>query len=308
VDALNSTSANYTLFVPVDSAFEHHHHGGKHPGKDDEHKQPSKEFIEDVIRYHIGLDVYPARRILTTHTLPTALNEKELGSKQQRLRTSVGLGGVRINFYSKVVSADIGAANGVIHGVDSILVPPPMIGRLISLFPAEFSTLLLAYIKTDFVKFIHNVKMAGSTVFAPSNAAFVRLGPRVNAFLFNTDRGLKYLDAILKYHIVPNATLYSDAFYDGRGQEVEGLETEHYDFETLLKDAHVGVDVVTLASFTTIRVNGFSYVTIKDGLGKNGVVQVIDKVLIPPHKKGEHDGDEDMEVEELIERLSPLVD
>lgn len=106
VDTLNSTSANYTLFVPIDSAFEHlpdcHHHKGK-----DGKKKPSKEFIESVLKYHIGLDVYNARRILTTHTLPTTLNEKLLGKEPQRLRTSVGLGGVRINFYSKVVAADI---------------------------------------------------------------------------------------------------------------------------------------------------------------------------------------------------------
>jgi hypothetical protein len=55
-----------------------------------------------------------------------------------------------------------------------------MIGRVISLFPAQFSTLLLAYDKTDFVKFVHNVKMNGSTVFAPSNSAWERLGPKAN--------------------------------------------------------------------------------------------------------------------------------
>lgn len=106
VDTLNSTKANYTLFVPVDSAFdhipEHHHHKGK-----DGKKKPSKKFIESVLQYHIGLDTYNARRILTTHTLPTTLDEKLLGKEPQRLRTSVGLGGVRLNFYSKVVAADI---------------------------------------------------------------------------------------------------------------------------------------------------------------------------------------------------------
>lgn len=98
VQLLNSTSANYTLFVPVDSAFEHI----------PEHKKPSKEFVESVLRYHIGLGLYPAGRVLVTHTLPTALDEPLLGDKPQRLRTSVGLlSGVRVNFYSKVIAVDI---------------------------------------------------------------------------------------------------------------------------------------------------------------------------------------------------------
>lgn len=192
-----------------------------------------------------------------------------------------------------------------------------MIGRLISLFPSEFSTLLLAYVKTDFVEFIHHVKMVGSTVFVPSNFAFARLGIRTNAFLFNTDTGLKYLKAILKYHIAPNATLYSDAFYDETGKsggEPGSRNTEHFDLETLLPDTRVSVDIATLAAFKTIRVNGFSYVTIADGIGKNGAVHVIDKVLIPPckHKHGHGKGGEavdgPIEPEELMERFSDYVD
>lgn len=97
VELLNSTSANYTLFVPVDDSFEHI----------PEDKKPSKEFVEAVLKYHIGLGLYPAGRVLVTHTLPTALNEPWLGGNPQRLRTSVGLlSGVRLNFYSKVVAVD----------------------------------------------------------------------------------------------------------------------------------------------------------------------------------------------------------
>lgn len=100
VKLLNETKGDdfYTLFVPTDEAFEHI---PKH------HEKPSDEFIQNAIRYHIGLGVYPAERILTTHTLPTAYKEKLLGDQPQRLRTSVGLSGVRINVYSKVVVADV---------------------------------------------------------------------------------------------------------------------------------------------------------------------------------------------------------
>lgn len=98
VELLNSTDSNYTLFVPLDKAFE---------DIPDDHKKPSKKVVEDALRYHIGLGEYPAKRILHTYTLPTAHDEELLGGEPQRLRTSVGLGGVKINFYSKVVAADI---------------------------------------------------------------------------------------------------------------------------------------------------------------------------------------------------------
>lgn len=316
VDALNSTDAKYTLFAPIDSAFDgipdHHHHDGD----DDDDGDKKRQFIESVLKYHVGLDVYNVRTLLTTRTLPTALKEKHLGDEAQRLRASVGLGGVRLNFYSRIVAGNIGASNGIIHGVDKILVPPPSVGRLVSLFPGHFSTLLLAFEKTDFADFIHNVTTVGGTLFAPDNHAFTRLGPRANAFLFNTDKGLKYLSALLKYHIAPNATLYSDEFYDERGksgkQEPVTLGREHFDLDTFLGDAHVGVDIATLGVFRSIRVNGFSYVTIADGIGKDGVVQVIDKVLVPPYKHKQDSGNESMdgpiEVDELIERLSGYVE
>lgn len=188
-----------------------------------------------------------------------------------------------------------------------------MVGRELSLFPGQFSTLLLAYEKTDFVDYIHGVKMVGSTVFAPSNAAFSRLGLKANAFLFNTETGLKYLRALLKYHIAPNATLYTDAFYDkthGHEERVDVWEREHYDLPTLLDDTHVGVDIARFGVFLSLRVNGFAHTPVTDGIAKNGVIHVVDKVLFPPckHKHGqESDDTEDIEVEDLKERLAGYV-
>jgi uncharacterized surface protein with fasciclin (FAS1) repeats len=304
---LNSTDANYTLFVPTDEAFEHipDHHKDK----------PSDEFVEDVLNYHLGIGEYPASRILFTHTVPTVLKESLLGDKPQRLRTSVGLSGVRVNVYSKVIAVNFKTKNGIIHAVNRILVPPPYIGKEISLFPAQFSTLLLAYDKTDFVKYIHDVPMVGSTVFAPSNQAWARLGARANAFLFNTDTGKKYLRALLKYQIVPNVTLYSDEVYygDEKITKITKLtghgDNFHIELPTLLEKS-VGVDVHTFKSWTTIVLNGQTSIGFQDAVGKNGVIQVPRSIPIPPHRKGEHPSELDGEisVEELVERLQDYVE
>ena len=184
-----------------------------------------------------------------------------------------------------------------------------MVGVILTLFPSEFSTLLLAYEKTDFVKFVHSQKMIGSTMFAPSNKAFESLGPKANAFLFNTDHGKKYLSAILKYNIVPNATVYSDAFYDKRNNqdEVEGkVGQEHYDLETLLPKANLGVDVGHFLGFSFIRVNGFTDVVIHDGIARNGAIHVVNKMVLPPHK-GKRTQTTDITVESLKECLDDYI-
>ncbi|VUC28467.1 unnamed protein product [Clonostachys rosea] len=298
VKILNGTETNHTLFVPIDEAFEHL----------PDHEPPSKEYIEAALKYHIGLGDYPVPRLLSTNTLPTAYNERGLGGEPQRLRTRVSLAGVTVNFYSKVVAADIFAKNGVIHAVRHILVPPPPLGPILALDPSRFSTLLLAYQKTDFVKYVHGLKINGSTLFAPDNEAFAALGPRANAFLFNTHKGLKYLDALLKYQIAPNATLYTDAFYDKTGKDKTENWEEHYDLATLLPGANIGVDIKTILGFKIFLINGFTKAKIEDVVGKNGVIQVVNKVLIPPrNKQHREDVGGEIELEDLMERLDAYI-
>lgn len=209
------------------------------------------------------------------------------------------------------------ATNGVVHIIDRVIVPPTMVGRELSLVPSLFSTLLLAYEKTDFVKFIHPIKMEGSTVFAPTNRAFSRLGPRANAFLFNTDKGKVILKALLKYQIVANVTLYSDASYGYTEEhpDTTGGSHSHYILKTLLQDKRVSVDVERLGPLVSIKVNGQAPVVIRDVIAKNGVIQAVGRVPIPPHKHHHHDDDEDddqeeeeVSVEDLVERLWDYLD
>jgi len=200
-------------------------------------------------------------------------------------------------------------------------VPPPFAGRLLSLFPDVFSTLLLAYEKTGFVdKVVHRSKTVGGTVFAPSNSAFRRLGPRANAFLFNTPRGLKCLEVLLRYQIAPNVTLYSDAEYeapeaaDGEGEGTEKPRSgEHFELKTLLEGKSVSVDVRKWHGIITgMTVNKWVHVRVQDGVAKNAVVHIVDRVPIPPHKhKKAEEADEEtgeMSPEELEERLAPYID
>ncbi|KAK0110094.1 hypothetical protein ONS95_002750 [Cadophora gregata] len=315
VKTLNGTAANYTVFAPTDKAFEKLPKG---------HKKPSKELIKKVLAYHVSPDFYPAGRVLVTHTIPTALGEDSLGGNPQRLRVGINLfHGLSVNFYSRIVAVNIFGTNGVIHGVDSLILPPPPAFKIIELVPSEFSTLELALVKTGLGKSLADAPHEGGTLFAPSNWAFKKLGPRINGFLFSK-YGEKYLKALLKYHIVANQTLYSDAFYkekalvgeaggrDSEGRKVgeEGIPKGyfHVDLPTLLEDKSLSVDVARYGGFITIKINGFSSVAVQDGIAKDGVIHVVSSVLIPPKTPGGvQEVEEDMDVEELKERLENFV-
>ncbi|RMZ74375.1 fasciclin domain family [Pyrenophora seminiperda CCB06] len=307
VELLNGTSANFTIFAPTDEAFEKIPDHGKHP---------SKEVLKAILKYHVSGDFYPAGRVLHSYTIPTLYTPSENLGHAQRLTVRVTLKGPAINFYSRLVAVDIFGTNGVVHGVDSILVPPPSVASIINLLPGEFSTLELALQKTDIFDKMNSTEYPhnGGTLFAPSNFAFKKLGPRANAFLFSK-YGEKYLKALLKYHIVVDQTLYSDAFFDGTKDDKiavkGGPPYYHYDLPTVLSDKYLAVDVARYGPFISIRINGFSRVTVHDGVASDGVIQVVSDVLIPPKNaagaqvfwKGE-----ELEVEDLKERLEPYVE
>ncbi|KAL1878128.1 hypothetical protein VTK73DRAFT_8008 [Phialemonium thermophilum] len=308
VKLLNSTDANYTLFVPIDSAFEH---------IPPHHKDPSKELIEAFLRYHIAPGLFPFHHLLTrTKTLPTALDAPALDGRPQRLRVGLGLHppGPQVNFFSRIVGGEPALANGIVYGVHRIVVPPLPARALFDLVPSQFSTLLLAYQRTDFDAVLSKAGIVrGSTIFAPTNGAFAALGPRANAFLFATEKGKKYLAALLKYQVVANETLYSDAFYgdDSSSSELPRRKRFHVDLPTLLDDKAVSVDVARFGAFVRVVVNGGVGVVVPDVVARDGVVQVVGRVPIPPHKH--HRGREEslegeISVEELKERLADYVE
>jgi uncharacterized surface protein with fasciclin (FAS1) repeats len=201
------------------------------------------------------------------------------------------------------------ATNGVIHGVDSLILPPPPALKILELLPGEFSTLQLGLYKTGLFEAIKDANHTGGTLFAPNNFAFKKLGPRVNAFLFSS-YGEKYLKALLKYHVVANQTLYSDAFYGPKSDAEEKDIPKgyfHVDLPTLLDEKSLSIDVARYGGLITIKINGFSSVAIQDGVAKDGVIHVVSSVLIPPKTPGgtAEEANEEMEVEELMQRLIP---
>lgn len=201
--------------------------------------------------------------------------------------------------------------------MDHLILPPPPALKIIELLPGEFSTLQLALVKTGLSDAIKDSPHTGGTLFAPSNNAFKKLGPKINAFLFSK-YGEKYLKALLKYHVVANETLYSDAFY--KAKEAQELINDisadeipkgrfHVDLPTLLDGKSLSIDIARFGGFIAIKINGFGNVAVQDGLASDGVVHVVSKVLIPPKTPGGVAYQrEELTVEELKERLDAHVE
>lgn len=304
VEVFNRTATNITVFAPTDKAFDKiPHHAPK----------PSKEFIKKLLMYHVSPEFHPAPGIITAHTIPTLLKEEELATKPaaQRLSISLGFHGVTINYYVHVIAPNIFAKNGVIHGIDHIILPPPRTLSIVGLMPNEFSTLELALTKTGLLEELKETPHKGGTFFAPSNYAFKKLGFKTNAFLFSK-HGEKYLKALLKYHVVHNQTLYSNAFYKADGESDTtngGHDIAHVDLPTLLDDRSVGVDIAKWGPIIFIKINGFVHVTAADGVAKDGVLHVVSNVLIPPKRLGgKSESGAEISVEDLIERLDPFAE
>ena len=121
-----------------------------------------------------------------------------------------------------------------------------------------------------------------------------------------------------------NETLYSDEFYrgkggkggDGDGDDDDDDDAEdraagywHVDLPSLLGGKALSVDVKEWRGWVSIVVNGFAKVVVRDGVADDGVVQVLERVLVPPHGGGKGDDYEggEISVEELKKRLEPYL-
>jgi uncharacterized surface protein with fasciclin (FAS1) repeats len=205
----------------------------------------------------------------------------------------------------------------VIHAVDSIILPPPSALEIIKLFPSQFSTFELGLTKTGLGDVIAESYHEGGTLFAPSNFAFRKLGPKINAFLFS-QHGEKYLKALLKYHTVVNQTLYSDAFYKAKSAEGDtngNADTEdvpkgrfHVDLPTLLDSKSLSIDVARYGGFISININAYNRVAIQDGISKDGVIHTVNSVLIPPKTPdGAQYADEELSLTEFRARFDTYI-
>ncbi len=175
--------------------------------------------------------------------------------------------GVIINSTSMVEVADIYTSNGIIHVIDTVLLPPQdIVGVAVA---AEFESLVAAVIQAELAEALQSP--GPFTVFAPIDEAFAALGQETLDTLFD-DENKELLASILTYHVIPGK-IYSP-------QVMAGAEV------ATLNGAMVTFGLNEEGGLT---INGANIIG-ADVRAFNGVIHIIDSVILPPSEDEEDDG------------------
>ena len=175
-----------------------------------------------------------------------------------------------------VTVKDIYASNGVIHVIDMVVVadvelPAPAMSIVdVALANGNFTTLVAALQATGLDTVLDDPE-SNFTVFAPSDGAFALLGQEtINSLLADTAA----LTEILLYHVLPGATVLQD-----------GAVTIAQSVDSIVTTANTQ-DVSLSFTDGTLYVNK-SAVSLTDITADNGVIHVVDQVILPLSAKAE---------------------
>ncbi len=188
--------------------------------------------------------------------------------------------GVRVE-NANVVKTDIAASNGVIHVIDAVIMPKNDIIEA-ARSAGSFKTLLTAI---EAAGLADTLRSAGPfTVFAPTDEAFAKL-PKETLDGLLKDKAK--LASILTYHVVSGKVMAADVVKLKEAKTVQG--------QSVKIDASSGVKVNDAKVIKT------------DVPATNGIIHVIDAVLLPPDVKlGAANGDVGRSIRLAIERGVPL--
>lgn len=280
----------FTVFAPTDAAFARELEAA---GLTADEVLNDEELLLQTLLLHIVPGTFTAETVAT-------LDGQQVASAywQSTLSIAVGDDGVTVN-EQPVVQTDIIASNGVIHVIDGLLLPGDagsLSGGLLEGDASLAETAVAASVAeedAEFVTLVAAVEAAGLvealstggpyTVFAPTDAAFAALldGLGITADDLLADTAL--LTEVLSYHVVPLNYFAADL------AQLDGALVG-----TLLNDTALTI----AATEDGVTVNGVNVVG-ADVVANNGVIHVIDTVLIPPADTDPEEADtEDADTED----------
>jgi transforming growth factor-beta-induced protein len=171
--------------------------------------------------------------------------------------------GVKLNNSAMVSTPNLEASNGVIHVIDEVILPPNVVDIAVS--NPNFSTLVSALVKADLADVL--ATPGTFTVFAPTNAAFEALFNDLGVAGLD-DLSAEALEPILLYHVFgvkKSSSMITDGYYST-------LSPAQGSYVSLLINTSGGV-----------KLNNSAMVTAANIEATNGVIHVIDEVILPPN-------------------------
>ncbi|NCG18177.1 MAG: fasciclin domain-containing protein [Rhodobacterales bacterium] len=245
----------FTVFAPTDEAFAALPEGTVA----DLLKPENKGKLTAILTYHVV-----AGKVMAADVKPGAVPSVE----GDTIDITIQDGKVMVDG-ATVVLADVKAPNGVIHVIDQVIMPeakpvaappPPKVMNIVNVASGagSFGTLLAA---ADAAGLVETLSGAGPlTVFAPTDEAFAALGATVDELLKPENKAK--LASILTYHVVAGKVMAAD-LASGKVATVQGS-----DLKVKVKNG-------------TVTLNKSATVVSADIDATNGVIHVIDAVLLP---------------------------
>jgi transforming growth factor-beta-induced protein len=253
---LSDTNSSFTVFAPTDDAF-------ALLGDDTINALlADTDTLSNILTYHvISGEVDATTAISLAGTTVSMVNGDSVGlslSPDNELLVNA----------ATVIIADIQTDNGIIHVIDAVLLPPSDIvtptSNIVETAVANgnFTTLVAALQATELDVVLAD-DSANFTVFAPTDAAFALIGDAtINTLLDNTE----VLSRILLQHVIPEMAVDSVTAFSLNGVMVETAST-----------ALIPLNINTSTDMLTF---GGANIIIKDIYTTNGIIHVIDAVII----------------------------
>ena len=236
----------FTVFAPTDEAFKKLPQGTLESLL----KPENKGKLASILTYHVVPGRVMAKDVFGLDTATTV--------NGQRLDVKFAKGKLTVDG-AKVVATDIDTSNGVIHVIDTVMLPEFNDIPTVATKAGQFKTLLAAVKAAGLAETLSG--KGPFTVFAPTDAAFKKLPEGTLESLLKPENKDKLVN-ILKYHVVSGRVYADQAIKAGEAKTLLGQGVE-----------------VTFGS-EGVKVND-SGVVGADVEASNGVIHVIDQVLLP---------------------------
>jgi transforming growth factor-beta-induced protein len=259
MDVLNSAGP-FTVFAPTNAAF------AKVPADQLAAILNDKAKLTAILTYHVV-----AGKVLAADVVKMN-GQKAKTVEGSEIMITVANGGVMVD-KANVVQTDIMADNGVIHMIDSVILPgtnsmaadTKMVKKNtlvdVALGNPQFSTLVTALKAAGLVDVLNGP--GPFTVFAPTNEAFDKLPPALLKSILSSPEKLK---ALLTYHVVAGKVPASEVV-KLNGQSAATVQG--------------GMVRIKVTPNGAVSLNSRAKVIAVDVMADNGIIHVIDRVLLP---------------------------
>lgn len=258
--ALKNSAATLTVFAPDDNAFT----SLATALGTDINGLLALPNLTDILTYHV----------LGTEVLSSAITNGAIVqplSNSNTLKLTLTSGGSVYVNQAQVTTANLATDNGIVHVLNGVVLPYETVVDVA--IDNGFTSLATAVITAELLPALTN-PLASFTVFAPTNLAFdnlaTALGTDLNGVLAHPE-----LADILFYHVV-GAEVLSTGLTNGPVATLNGQN-------------------ITVNLMSGVMINS-SNVTLADVQADNGVVHVIDAVLLPSLASLDENSNSDLEI------------